>query len=168
MTILLRFYIKYVNYKFPKVPGVETNLVNQLIQNKQPDASKHFLLLDCREKQEIEISKIPGSQPVHFETDVSDLERFIRKEREKLGSNASLQLIIYCAIGLRSAILTEKALEVRCRIINVLKSYVSVLCSNLYNFSDFEEKRWFGFFCGAIELGRQYFQMGKWEQTSRW
>ena len=141
MTILLRFYIKYVNYKFPKVPGVETNLVNQLIQNKQPDASKHFLLLDCREKQEIEIYKIPGSQPVHFEIDASDLERFIRKEHEKLGSNASLQLIIYCAIGLRSAILTEKALEVGWRIINVLKSYVSVLCSNLYDFSDFEEKR---------------------------
>ena len=44
MTILLRFYIKYVNYKFPKVPGVETNLVNQL----HSGAKLHAVLPDSK------------------------------------------------------------------------------------------------------------------------
>ena len=121
--MLIRFYIKYVHFKFPKVPGIQTHILNKLMhqqqqpslqQQSQATRDKDLLILDCREKEEIDVSRIPGSVPVHFDISNKDLEDFIHGQILG-GRRQPLKLVSYCALGLRSAILTEKIMEVHCQ-----------------------------------------------------
>ena len=111
--MLVRFYIEYVHFKFPKVPGIQTHLLDKVVRQKQSQkqVAKNLVLLDCREKAEIDVSRIPGSIPVHFDIARKDLEEFLYAQHQA-HKDSPLELVSYCALGFRSAILTEKVLEV--------------------------------------------------------
>ena len=95
--MLIHVYMKYVNLKFPKVLGIGTQQVAKLL------GSSKFVLIDCREKAEVDVSRIPDS--THIPLDISDgqLEEFIANKAAH-----DVKLVSYCALGYRSAILTER------------------------------------------------------------
>lgn len=138
--MLVRFYIEYVRFKFPKVPGIQTQILDKLMRQQpsksQQKQARNLLILDCREKAEIDVSRIPGSIPVHFDIANKDLEEFIHVQQKSLATpDSSLKLVSYCALGLRSAILTEKVLEVKLKILTFLltsftQTYLQILGGN--------------------------------------
>ena len=77
--MLIRFYMAYVNVKFPKVPGIQTAGLARLL-NENPSnetGQRGVVLLDVRETPEIAISRIPGSLQLPMDLPNDKLRDFL-------------------------------------------------------------------------------------------
>jgi len=66
------------------------------------------VLVDCRRLDEYAVSKIPGSENLHFKCTDDEISQHF----EKIGVNQETDMIIsYCSLGYRSAIMTNRIKE---------------------------------------------------------
>ena len=80
---------EYVS-KFPDVEVISSNEIKSLLQNS---SRPHVVLIDVREKEEVEVSKIPGA---------ITMEEFNRMTDENMISKEETICIPYCTMGYRS------------------------------------------------------------------
>ncbi len=81
---------------FPEVEHISSGTVAALLQN---EANSSVLLIDCRKKEEVEVSRIPGA--VHFESAKEVMTHLATQ------SVTPDSVIVYCSVGQRSAELTK-------------------------------------------------------------
>ena len=124
LTMLEKAILSYIRRKFSDVNHITTNdLDSQLKQTYEPtkdvtqpdektDSKIYHVVLDCRRKDEYEVSHLPNSKNLHFQTDEESLIDFLKGEISKQctsdSCNEELNVVCYCSLGYRSSILAQK------------------------------------------------------------
>ena len=96
----MNFVLAYLRRQFPNTPTVNTSDFSEIIKDND-----NVLILDCRRPDEHEISKIPGAKNVHFRCSDEELKETLKEVDDKT------QIISYCSLGYRSAIITDRIRE---------------------------------------------------------
>ena len=96
----MNFVLAYLRRQFPNTPTVNTSDFSEIIKDND-----NVLILDCRRADEHEISKIPGAKNVHFRCSDEELKETLKEVDDKT------QIISYCSLGYRSAIITDRIRE---------------------------------------------------------
>ena len=97
---IMNFVLAYLRRQFPNTPTVNTSDFSEIIKDND-----NVLILDCRRADEHEISKIPGAKNVHFRCSDEELKETLKEVDDKT------QIISYCSLGYRSAIITDRIRE---------------------------------------------------------
>ena len=114
----------YVRRKFPSVCHMTTNDLESLLNGtstyeekdiasqKIYDRRNPVVIVDCRRKDEFEVSHIPNSKHLHFQTNAESLLAFLAEESDKHVNIDSvkeeLNVVCYCSLGYRSSMLVER------------------------------------------------------------
>ena len=114
---IMNFVLAYLRRQFPNTPTVNTSDFSEIIKDND-----NVLILDCRRADEHEISKIPGAKNVHFRCSDEELKETLKEVDDKT------QIISYCSLGYRSAIITDRIRE---QIQN--DSSIQATSDNVYN-----------------------------------
>ena len=114
---IMNFVLAYLRRQFPNTPTVNTSDFSEIIKDND-----NVLILDCRRADEHEISKIPGAKNVHFRCSNEELKETLKEVDDKT------QIISYCSLGYRSAIITDRIRE---QIQN--DSSIQATSDNVYN-----------------------------------
>ncbi len=88
-----------IETNFPQVNHISAEVVANWLKE---DESK-TILLDIREKDEYNISHLPNAYNVPPDTSIEKLQETILKNLE-----SDRKIVLYCSVGLRSAIFTQK------------------------------------------------------------
>ena len=96
----MNFVLAYLRRQFPNTPTMNTSDFSEIIKDNE-----NILILDCRRPDEHEISKIPGAKNVHFRCSDEELKETLKEVDDKT------QIISYCSLGYRSAIITDRIRE---------------------------------------------------------
>ena len=113
----MNFVLAYLRRQFPNTPTMNTSDFSEIIKDND-----NILILDCRRPDEHEISKIPGAKNVHFRCSDEELKETLKEVDDKT------QIISYCSLGYRSAIITDRIRE---QIQN--DSSIQATSDNVYN-----------------------------------
>ena len=92
----MNFIVSYIRRQFPGTPSIDTDQAKEIIDTKQT------LIIDCRREDEFQVSKIPGAKNLDFKCEDNELTELL-KDVEK-----DTQIINYCSLGYRSAIMTNR------------------------------------------------------------
>ena len=85
-------------HRFADIETIRTDQLEKLLHDaRQNPHAKKLVLLDIRSAEEFAVSRVPGARHVPPET-VVDFG-----ERELASSDRSQLIVVYCAVGLRSA-----------------------------------------------------------------
>lgn len=85
-------------YRFADIETVSTAQLEKLVDNaKQNPQARNLLVLDIRSAEEFAVSRVPGARHVPLDT-VIDFA-----ERELASLDRSQLIVVYCAVGVRSA-----------------------------------------------------------------
>lgn len=104
----LRLVINAVKTRFPKVPVMTTDELQNLMRASQ--AQRKLILLDTREEKEFKVSHL--AKAVHLHPEETDMERVINMIQEKAGSSQEPKAVIcYCAVGYRASIMAQRLLD---------------------------------------------------------
>ena len=96
----MNFVISFLRRQFPDSPGIQTNELNDKIQNNQ-----NVFLVDCRRPDEYSVSRIPNATNIHFKCSDEDLKTAL----EDLDENVTI--VNYCSLGYRSGVMTKRILD---------------------------------------------------------
>ena len=96
----MNFVISFLRRQFPDSPGIQTNELNDKIQNNQ-----NVFLVDCRRPDEYSVSRIPNATNIHFKCSDEDLKSAL----EDLNENVTI--VNYCSLGYRSGVMTKRILD---------------------------------------------------------
>ena len=96
----MNFVISFLRRQFPDSPGIQTNELNDKIQNNQ-----NVFLVDCRRPDEYSVSRIPNATNIHFKCSDEDLKSAL----EDLDENVTI--VNYCSLGYRSGVMTKRILD---------------------------------------------------------
>ena len=113
--------LSYIRRKFAGVDHISTDEFCSRAKFTENDAQKSqdkehsnnvYLTIDCRRKDEFEVSHIPNSKNLHFQTDDASLINFLVEEQNKLfdtdSANTKLNIVCYCSLGYRSSTLAQR------------------------------------------------------------
>ncbi len=88
-----------LDYRFSDVQSISTQELDVILRQAQKDStSKNLVVLDIRSAEEFAVSRIPGARHVPPEA-VLDFA-----ERELASADRTDLIVVYCSVGLRSAI----------------------------------------------------------------
>ena len=96
----MNFVISFLRRQFPDSPGIQTNELDDKIQNNQ-----NVFLVDCRRPDEYSVSRIPNATNIHFKCSDEDLKSAL----EDLDCNVTI--VNYCSLGYRSGVMTKRILD---------------------------------------------------------
>ena len=96
----MNFVISFLRRQFPDSPGIQTNELNDKIQNNQ-----NVFLVDCRRPDEYSVSRIPNATNIHFKCSDEDLKTAL----DDLDENVTI--VNYCSLGYRSGVMTKRILD---------------------------------------------------------
>ena len=96
----MNFVISFLRRQFPDSPGIQTNELDDKIQNNQ-----NVFLVDCRRPDEYSVSRIPNATNIHFKCSNEDLKSAL----EDLDENVTI--VNYCSLGYRSGVMTKRILD---------------------------------------------------------
>lgn len=96
----MNFVISFLRRQFPDSPGIQTNELDDKIQNNQ-----NVFLVDCRRPDEYSVSRIPNATNIHFKCSDEDLKSAL----EDLDENVTI--VNYCSLGYRSGVMTKRILD---------------------------------------------------------
>ena len=96
----MNFVISFLRRQFPDSPGIQTNELDDKIQNNQ-----NVFLVDCRRPDEYSVSRIPNATNIHFKCSDEDLKSAL----EDLNENVTI--VNYCSLGYRSGVMTKRILD---------------------------------------------------------
>ena len=96
----MNFVISFLRRQFPDSPGIQTNELDDKIQNNQ-----NVFLVDCRRPDEYSVSRIPNATNIHFKCSDEDLKTAL----EDLDENVTI--VNYCSLGYRSGVMTKRILD---------------------------------------------------------
>ena len=98
--MFMNFVISFLRRQFPDSPGIQTNELDDKIQNNQ-----NVFLVDCRRPDEYSVSRIPNATNIHFKCSDEDLKSAL----EDLDENVTI--VNYCSLGYRSGVMTKRILD---------------------------------------------------------
>ena len=87
----------FVSKRFSHVQHVDTQNVS--------DRADDVIVVDARRLDEYEVSHLPNAKRLHFMSSDQDLEQFVD---EFVRNGGSKDVVCYCSLGYRSAILTDR------------------------------------------------------------
>ena len=96
----MNFVISFLRRQFPDSPGIQTNELNDKIQNNQ-----NVFLVDCRRPDEYSVSRIPNATNIHFKCSDEDLKSALKDLDE------NVTIVNYCSLGYRSGVMTKRILD---------------------------------------------------------
>ena len=96
----MNFVISFLRRQFPDSPGIQTNELDDKIQNNQ-----NVFLVDCRRPDEYSVSRIPNATNIHFKCSDEDLKSAL----DDLDENVTI--VNYCSLGYRSGVMTKRILD---------------------------------------------------------
>ena len=96
----MSFVISFLRRQFPDSPGIQTNELDDKIQNNQ-----NVFLVDCRRPDEYSVSRIPNATNIHFKCSDEDLKSAL----DDLDENVTI--VNYCSLGYRSGVMTKRILD---------------------------------------------------------
>ena len=114
----------YVRQKFPDVchmttDDLDTRLNRTSISNQPDETSKTIsepknpiVIVDCRRRDEFEVSHIPDAKCLHFQTEDRILLDFLLEETQKYlnidTATDEINVVCYCSLGYRSSMLAQR------------------------------------------------------------
>ena len=96
----MSFVISFLRRQFPDSPGIQTNELDDKIQNNQ-----NVFLVDCRRPDEYSVSRIPNATNIHFKCSDEDLKSALKDLDE------NVTIVNYCSLGYRSGVMTKRILD---------------------------------------------------------
>lgn len=96
----MNFVISFLRRQFPDSPGIQTNELDDKIQNNQ-----NVFLVDCRRPDEYSVSRIPNATNIHFKCSDEDLKSALKDLDE------NVTIVNYCSLGYRSGVMTKRILD---------------------------------------------------------
>ena len=96
----MSFVISFLRRQFPDSPGIQTNELDDKIQNNQ-----NVFLVDCRRPDEYSVSRIPNATNIHFKCSDEDLKTALKDLDE------NVTIVNYCSLGYRSGVMTKRILD---------------------------------------------------------
>ena len=111
--------LPYIKSKFSDVKNISTEDLEkrsfglagdfEIPSSKNETEQKH-VIIDCRRKDEYEVSHIPDAKHVHFQIKDGELKNVLLEETKNLsGTNQDeLNIVCYCSLGYRSSILVQR------------------------------------------------------------
>jgi rhodanese-related sulfurtransferase len=118
--------LSYIRRKFADVNHLSTDEFDTRTKFTSNDAkisqdNEHsnsaYVTIDCRRKDEFEVSHIPNSKHLHFQTDDASLINFLVDERNKLlntdSASKELNVVCYCSLGYRSSTLAQRIEQIK-------------------------------------------------------
>ena len=84
----MSFVISFLRRQFPDSPGIQTNELDDKIQNNQ-----NVFLVDCRRPDEYSVSRIPNATNIHFKCSDEDLKSALKDLDE------NVTIVNYCSLG---------------------------------------------------------------------
>ena len=98
--MFMSFVISFLRRQFPDSPGIQTNELDDKIQNNQ-----NVFLVDCRRPDEYSVSRIPNATNIHFKCSDEDLKSALKDLDE------TVTIVNYCSLGYRSGVMTKRILD---------------------------------------------------------
>ena len=98
--MFMSFVISFLRRQFPDSPGIQTNELDDKIQNNQ-----NVFLVDCRRPDEYSVSRIPNATNIHFKCSDEDLKTALKDLDE------NVTIVNYCSLGYRSGVMTKRILD---------------------------------------------------------
>ena len=98
--MFMNFVISFLRRQFPDSPGIQTNELDDKIQNNQ-----NVFLVDCRRPDEYSVSRIPNATNIHFKCSDEDLKSALKDLDE------NVTIVNYCSLGYRSGVMTKRILD---------------------------------------------------------
>ena len=98
--MFMNFVISFLRRQFPDSPGIQTNELDDKIQNNQ-----NVFLVDCRRPDEYSVSRIPNATNIHFKCSDEDLKSALANVDE------NVTIVNYCSLGYRSGVMTKRILD---------------------------------------------------------
>ena len=96
----MNFVLSYLRRQFPDTPTINTIETEEILENND-----NILILDVRKAEEYNVSKIPSAQNLNFKCSDTELKEILTNV------NNETQIINYCSLGYRSAIMTNRIRE---------------------------------------------------------
>ena len=88
---------KFIPWKFAEVAHINPQELNAWLKDSNRTAP---LLWDIRRKDEFDVSHLPNALHISPETSDSELKKILK--------NPNQSIVVYCAVGYRSAIMAER------------------------------------------------------------
>lgn len=82
---------QYITQNYPTVPSIGVNELKQQLTGESP------ILIDVREREEFEVSHLPGA------VNITELSQMTWEK--------DTEIVVYCSVGVRSAVFAEKLME---------------------------------------------------------
>jgi rhodanese-related sulfurtransferase len=96
----------YIAVRHPFVKSINTAALSEMMARQKEDAKANgFLLLDIREEAEYAVSRLPGAK--HVKPD--QIAAYAKSQLEAIPKTTSI--VVYCAVGARSAIAAQALAE---------------------------------------------------------
>ena len=96
----MNFVLSYLRRQFPDTPTINTIETEEILENND-----NILILDVRKAEEYNVSKISSAQNLNFKCSDTELKEILTN------FNNETQIINYCSLGYRSAIMTNRIRE---------------------------------------------------------
>ena len=96
----MNFVLSYLRRQFPDTPTINTIETEEILENNE-----NILILDVRKAEEYNVSKISSAQNLNFKCSDTELKEILTN------FNNETQIINYCSLGYRSAIMTNRIRE---------------------------------------------------------
>ena len=123
--MFMNFVISFLRKQFPDSPGIQTNELNDKIDNNE-----NVLLVDCRRPDEYQISRIPNATNIHFKCSDDDLKTALAEV------DPNVTIVNYCSLGYRSGVMTKRILDLD--LDNVAKDKVYNLEGSIFKWAEEE------------------------------
>ncbi|XP_062613827.1 uncharacterized protein LOC134275575 [Saccostrea cucullata] len=114
----MRLTIASISKRFPRARNVSTQWLYKRLQNSRESQEKshdrqesqnsqehHIKILDCRAEDEYNISHIDGAVRINYDSSPDEILQAADIDKT---TNESLDVICYCSVGYRSALVAQK------------------------------------------------------------